>query len=1462
MNKVQTLNLETLPSSIGPVENEPGVEGCDGVCFTAGAKAAIVGAGTVHAYLASRRAAPKVVAGISLGALNAAAMQRVYRDLHEANASPSATTASRDAARWRWFRNYLDVLSRRPFDVLWRAIPDQSDFFADMIPIKDPATPKAQADEEREARRVLYLKVKLGRWLARLPLTGRVVASSAINFVRFKEKYPLPQRAWSGAALVFNIVWCLFVVAFRVGVSPHLFPEHLFRPAEALGLAGGGPRRRLLFGWLNLIAATAGAAVLVITAVSVVLLVTPLRSQVEFWHTYWPAAALGGVVLLVYGITARFRQRLMRSTLVQTIAGPVLITAAYLYSVINLLMALIIMLSFGQLALGAVWQKDVSGPGTRLGIAVALWLLAAIPWFLTVLVPEMRRKLVEHGLLEEWPRPLFGWGIFVGCWINLLGVAGSILLGWSFVLSAATTAGAGQALAPMLLAFLIVPIVPIAPVMPTLALSVIAWQPLQRFATARRGPLVRVGVTLTIVLVVGEFAAAAYLLSQTLVFFEHRLWPQDIPLSGLWMAFAWPVYQAGALALMSTWFVMVSLIGHPLLRRWFIAATLEHVGLKGGLIPDLHLKLALIKLFESEMDAMVGVERASLDAGPGAPTAVVVSSPLQSLRQSGKTRTADQFWAKPTTPLVHALRAAMAAPPLFQPVRVTGGELEHWLNSGVRDEPQNWKQLLKGVDLVDGTAIRHNPLPALFGFFRTRPDLSDEIARRNDREHPALHVVYGVPTEGSRAVSETAGVPDTIVDVGLASLRLSRRRDTQLEVIQTNVIAQLETCVPAAHRGNTQPIFADEIAPESDIVFSNQLNPGRAEVLVGVASGCRRSLERLYARDLPTVAGAADGQVSCVSAMRQLGRWAPKGDERPGLPEVCGACTAQLKVSGVQDEMGSATARIHSVLGSPKDLAATHPQLTGEEPRAVVVTSGGVFRGAFHIGLLAGLREIGLKPDLIVGASVGTLMGGALGSMYCRPDGGVIEELLDVFMNVDERVALTHTLKNAARELGLRGRSVKLSPNRIRRLVRAGATRDPGFAATGAPSAMIDALSDLFLIPHGCTREVASAFVAGDVTGAVKGLLVQLKTETVRRLDIERAVLGTSLLETVAVSLLSNGLPAERLQRQPYQPAGIAFYGTATNLLTQSATLLGGAGTHPDAPFDFVEACLASSAFPAVFAPRAESRVFPGTGHPDVLLADGGMFDNLPFMPAIEILSKTQRGYRAGSGAHLTCGDLLRRRLSHPDLFIVGALDPRLEDDAATPWTYDSMLDVRDRVGTLRHNVKIRAFELASQRIDDQLSRLAKAAPDWLSSTEPHFVDRVVNGGVLAIFPSSKAHLNGTFAFSASMGLRPKRVQKSVADGCYQTLLAFATQQARSRTQDLSGDGRVLTARSVAAVTKSKALPIVEQRLRAGQRKEECPFFSKDGKGFVCPFVQAGVARSRKQMRGVFDHCTHDHSHG
>jgi hypothetical protein len=64
------------------------------------------------------------------------------------------------------------------------------------------------------------------------------------------------------------------------------------------------------------------------------------------------------------------------------------------------------------------------------------------------------------------------------------------------------------------------------------------------------------------------------------------------------------------------------------------------------------------------------------------------------------------------------------------------------------------------------------------------------------------------------------------------------------------------------------------------------------------------------------------------------------------------------------------------------------------------------------------------------------------------------------------------TCKNAAKQLGIRARQIRLSPSEFRRRVWRGSRAD-------APPALIDAVSRLFMIPHWRTAAVASQFVAG-----------------------------------------------------------------------------------------------------------------------------------------------------------------------------------------------------------------------------------------------------------------------------------------------------------------------------------------------------------------------------------------------
>lgn len=104
------------------------------MCFTAGPKGAAFGAGVVHAWLASDRLPPLVAAGISTGAVTAAAMRTAFQKLE------SAEESRLEEARWAWFRRYLDAVTVSPLDFIWKSVPDPVDFFADKPPVQDLST--------------------------------------------------------------------------------------------------------------------------------------------------------------------------------------------------------------------------------------------------------------------------------------------------------------------------------------------------------------------------------------------------------------------------------------------------------------------------------------------------------------------------------------------------------------------------------------------------------------------------------------------------------------------------------------------------------------------------------------------------------------------------------------------------------------------------------------------------------------------------------------------------------------------------------------------------------------------------------------------------------------------------------------------------------------------------------------------------------------------------------------------------------------------------------------------------------------------------------------------------------------------------------------------------------------------------------------------------------------------------
>lgn len=877
---------------------------------------------------------------------------------------------------------------------------------------------------------------------------------------------------------------------------------------------------------------------------------------------------------------------------------------------------------------------------------------------------------------------------------------------------------------------------------------------------------------------------------------------------------------------------------------WLAKIASDNLDISHGLLHSYEIKRAIYDLFVKGAPDYV-----KTGPGPGAVKTLLVCAALEEI---------DQVILKNEMPIMEALTASIALPGLLPPEKVH----KRWIANKTITHPEFFR-------IIDGAAVRTNPLPAVFEWLK-RIDTS-EIATRlesGDLRTASLHVVYNVPTGYAGSVQNAPGMecPDIVLSAQKA-LQLSRRRDTRQEVRQTNTLSRLELQRRRVFPGTRRAfaILADEIAPREEIDLGNELSPDRDSLRRVVADGCRAALEMLYREQIGDLAGMG-GKVHCLQLIRRI---APRRTnavaECSGLRLVCERCPQLLEYRPPQkaEAPQDGVLRTYGCPEEPRKERLTHlfPQLAQPDPnchddeaigsdrrgRVAFLGSGGVFRGAFHIGVLAAMYAAELYPDLVIGASVGTLMGGALCRMTaCKPDEApqVLAELAELFTNVDKEVALTFTLKSAVKQLGIRARCIRLSPAELARKIARGSQADPGFAATGAPPVLTDALSSLFTIPHRNTSEITSDFVAGHFSSAIVRFLKEVRRETLPSFGIGPFVMGVSLLERAAERLLGfSSDRAELSKAQPYQgktPSGrkVALFATTSFLNASTSLLLGRDFLTTAAAWSATQEGLCSSAFPAVFGARSEAELMPGAGRADRFFADGGMFDNLPFFPAIEVLSAVQSSAPIAEAGRLE--RLLRARAANPDLLIAAALNEKAFPDEHV--VANTFFDVRKRAKMLSYDSKTRTFVTAARKSIQMLFDLGHAELTKLSDHEKAFLNGFVGGTVVSITPTDAAHINPTFAFCRSMGLRPKRVQASIGDGCYRSLEEFSRNEHVQAKLGASGNRIERKAEDDRSRLAGPGI---------------CPYFTKGGKPFACPFTLTG----NRDARSVFEICRKDVSH-
>jgi predicted acylesterase/phospholipase RssA len=1441
--------------------------GNDAVCFTAGLTGTIFGAGAIHAYLAADRDHPAVVAGISTGAINAVALQRCY---HELQACRRAGERG-DAPRWKWFRQYLSVLKDEPLGVIWRGLPRLTDFSADLPPVQDPAIDSFGAkdsdrnaywrDQEKLARRELFLFMKMASWLVRLPLKISLIATFLVSYVRLTEQMP-EGRFLRRIQYALTKLYIGLVIVTHTALHPFWFKEWRFKTTPKTEIKFFKPSYwlRPLLGWRLYFLSW-----MVLLILGEVILV----SAQSFAR---PNGALGSALTLLIGVLGG--------------AG-------------------LVILYFERRPIqGFVWSKLLPPVASHIRRVVWIILLFGAEWALVKLNNIVLGFDVLHGSwLEVWRYTLTAGFVLYGLCLSVVWVLEAIAIAafawrkgrtWIEQRSHPVAWIVGLALATTfsILSNLYLTQTPILKVITSISvgacglslLSFLALKVFQialRFSTSRPHPIVSfvlkkpwtAGLALLeslcfVLMAFGKYRETAEL------FFIVLLCAESLEIATRAILKARKSDAAhGRLQIKGT---LKKRIG-----TWICTQVFRNLEMEREMVHKFQLILRLTQLFGSDGDSF----RLTEEPMP----VVIVAAPLQTLNIGGSMRGVSQVWAKKGIRIVDALSAAVAWPGLYEPTHFDQNKFSNDKKDITFWDVEKPPAIL---DLVDGAKIRENPLPALFQFLKRDGRESVAEALESSPQDPRVHIVFAVPVRPLQGSLEPDPLGVNVVDVALASRRLNRRRDSELEIQQTNFMGELEfsrrqlgqaKSIAENRKQRLYPIFADAIAPEGDLTFSNPLRPDAGEVLKMVAHGCRRTLQTIYKAQLKTFQPDLQ-EVNCHEFLSSVAQSRNSTAQLRGLPEVCGLCTCKLQKHRPPDASDSDE---HSL--------EHFGHLNGTSPRIVFLASGGVFRGAFHAGMLACLLSTDIRPDVIVGASVGSLMGGTLGAMLTARNGEgemdyslsleLLMGLVDVLLNVDKKVAFTKILKTAARDFGIRARNIRLSPNQIRRMVKRGSRKDPGYAATGAPPALIDGISSLLFIPHTTTAWIAARFVAGHVTEATKRLLNQIKKETLRRLDVEYSLMGVSLLEPTARQLLGSKYRIPLDVPQPFLEDGIAFFATTTNLLEEKTFLL---GCHPMSHgehFDFVQGTLASSAFPAIFAPRRESDIFPGTGRIDVLFSDGGMFDNLPFIPAIELMASVQREYWEKNKKDLDPIDFLERRHRAPDLFIAGSLNVPPEEDEYGDDDFDDLITIRRRASSLQDNIKIRSFQGTADAVHEEIELILKTVPKKASLDERTIAlfNGVVEAEVLPVFPIDRDHLNPTYAFCASVGLKKDRVRRSIVNGCFQTFAALANSQLREPPHELRQAKRsidVLTTpgTSPGGGPSPRRIPIIWWRPKSKAKGEKvglCPYFAhsrsprvprKPGatwneaeeanaepRPFVCPFHEAHAAGAKAKIEGAIE---------
>jgi len=467
----------------------------------------------------------------------------------------------------------------------------------------------------------------------------------------------------------------------------------------------------------------------------------------------------------------------------------------------------------------------------------------------------------------------------------------------------------------------------------------------------------------------------------------------------------------------------------------------------------------------------------------------------------------------------------------------------------------------------------------------------------------------------------------------------------------------------------------------------------------------------------------------------------------------------------------------------PRADASNNPPSPVTRPSVSLLFSGGVFRGVFQVGVLNALNVLRVKPDIVAGASIGSITAGMAAHFLATIDDDErramqLARLAGAYLAVD-RIILTDRFADFVREFTIRAANTRFSLRQADQLFRKyDRLWTPNFDR-GARQVIAGIERLLYLNFYQLNRLVRA--MRNRQSKRAGALVRQFVQQWLSRMNVGEEVLGAEALEDLIQHFIGTADGVDYLTRgdsrllastfQRFIADGVLLLATTTDLTDGRLLTLGDpfSTSEKSTQIDLVQALLASSAFPGVFRPRWLPELFPQS-HRSHQFIDGGVMDNLPIDAVVQLLLDTSHqepGKELIKRRPFSCAGNKQQPVPH--LAFAASLEPEVEPieldaDAALSALENYWPALNSRAKKLGYNNKLDNYSDAARDI----SALHDHFYNERDGTDEHVA---LDLEIVALKPK---WLCGTFAFHPMLGYRRLRQAESIAHGCALTFLKFS----------------------------------------------------------------------------------------